>query len=86
MEANLGRPPRAIIWPYGRCTELALQAAKDLGFAFSMKLDPEPASTSSLDAIPRYYPADRPKLGDIVRNLRFEPQRPQHAAHCMSDA
>jgi biofilm PGA synthesis lipoprotein PgaB len=60
MEANLERPPRVIVWPYGRRTELALQAAKELGFAFSMNLDPEPASTSNLDAIPRYYPADRP--------------------------
>ena len=77
MEANLGSPPRAIVWPYGRRTELALQAAKDLGFAFSMNLDPEPAYTSGLDAIPRYYPADRPSLADIVRALRFEPQRPR---------
>ena len=58
-------------------TGLALQAAKDLGFAFSMNLDPEPASTSRLDAIPRYYPTGRPGLADIVRDLRFEPQRPR---------
>jgi peptidoglycan/xylan/chitin deacetylase (PgdA/CDA1 family) len=77
MEANLGRPPRAIIWPYGRRTGLALEAAKDLGFAFSMNLDPEPAFTSALDAIPRYYPSERPKLADIVRALRFEPERPR---------
>jgi biofilm PGA synthesis lipoprotein PgaB len=77
MEANLGRPPRVIVWPYGRRTELALQAAKELGFAFSMNLDPEPAFTSNLDAIPRYYPSDRPSLGNIVRDLRFEPQRPR---------
>lgn len=76
MEANLGHPPR-VVWPYGRRTELALQAAKELGFAFSMNLDPEPAFTSSLDAIPRYYPTDRPSLGDIVQGLRFEPQRPR---------
>jgi poly-beta-1,6-N-acetyl-D-glucosamine N-deacetylase len=77
MEANLGRPPRVIIWPYGRRTGLALQVAKDLGFAFSMNLDPEPASTSNLDAIQRYYPAGNPSLADIVRALRFEPQRPR---------
>ena len=76
MEDNLGHPPRAIVWPYGRRTEIALQVAKELGFVFSMNLVPEPASTSNLDAIPRYYPSERPSLEDIVRALRFEPQRP----------
>ena len=60
METNLGHPPRAIVWPYGRYTGTALQAAKELGFAFALTLDPEPASTSDLDAIRRYYPAGRP--------------------------
>ena len=73
MEANLGRSPRAIVWPYGRLPGLALQAAKELGFPFSMNLDPEPAYTSDLYAIQRYYPADRPSLGDIVRQFALRP-------------
>ena len=40
-------------------------------------MDPEPAYTSNLDAIQRYYPTGNPSLADIVRNLRFEPQRPR---------
>jgi poly-beta-1,6-N-acetyl-D-glucosamine N-deacetylase len=76
MKANLGHPPRAIAWPYGRYTGPALQVAKELGFAFALTLEPEPAYTSNLHAIQRYLPTGRPSLGDIVRNLRFEPQRP----------
>ena len=76
MEANLGHPPRAIAWPYGRYTGPALQVAKELGFTFALTLADEPAYTSDLYAIRRYYPTGHPSLGDIVRNLRFEPQRP----------
>jgi peptidoglycan/xylan/chitin deacetylase (PgdA/CDA1 family) len=77
MEANLGQPPRAIAWPYGRYSGPALQVAKELGFAFALTLADEPAYTSDLYAIRRYYPTGRPSLGDIVRNLRFEPPRPR---------
>jgi biofilm PGA synthesis lipoprotein PgaB len=77
MAANLGQPPRAIAWPYGRYTGPALQAAKDLGFAFALSLEPEPAYTSDVYAIQRYIPTGNPTLADIVRNLRFEPDRPE---------
>ena len=76
MESNLGRPPRAIAWPYGRYTGPALQVAKDLGFAFALSLEPEPDYTSDLYAIQRYIPTGNPSLADIARNLRFEPDRP----------
>jgi peptidoglycan/xylan/chitin deacetylase (PgdA/CDA1 family) len=76
MEANLGHPPRTMTWPYGRYTGPALDVAKELGFSFALTLEPEPAYTSDLFAIHRYFPSDNPKLGDIVRNLRFEPPRP----------
>jgi biofilm PGA synthesis lipoprotein PgaB len=76
MQANLGQPPRAIAWPYGRYTGPALLVAKDLGFAFALSLEPEPAYTSDLYAIQRYIPTGRPNLGDIARNLRFEPDHP----------
>ncbi len=77
IEANLGHPPRAIVWPYGRYTGPALQVAKDLGFDFALSLEPEPAYTSNLYAIQRYFPTGNPSLADIVRNLRFEPERPE---------
>jgi peptidoglycan/xylan/chitin deacetylase (PgdA/CDA1 family) len=76
MEANLGHPPRTMTWPFGRYTGPALDVAKELGFSFALTLEPEPAYTSDLHAIHRYFPSGNPQLGDIVRNLRFEPARP----------
>jgi poly-beta-1,6-N-acetyl-D-glucosamine N-deacetylase len=76
MEANLGRPPRTIAWPYGRYSGPGLQVAKEVGFEFALTLADEPAYTADLLAIRRYYPTGNPTLGDIVRNLRFDPQRP----------
>ncbi len=76
MEANLGHPPRTLAWPYGRYTGTALQVAKEEGFTFALTLADEPAYTSDLHAIRRFYPTGNPSLGDILRNLRFEPLRP----------
>jgi peptidoglycan/xylan/chitin deacetylase (PgdA/CDA1 family) len=76
MAANLGHPPRAMVWPYGRYTGPALAVTKQLGFRFSLTLEPEPAYTSDLFAIHRYFPTENASLADIVRNLRFEPDRP----------
>jgi poly-beta-1,6-N-acetyl-D-glucosamine N-deacetylase len=76
MEAQLGRRPRAIVWPYGRYTGPALEVAKQLGFLFGLPLDTEPADTSDLYAIRRFYPTANLRLGDLVRNLRFEAARP----------
>src|SRR5215469_2356790 len=77
MAAKLGRPPRTIVWPYGRYTGPALEVAKQLGFSFAVTLTPEPAYTSDLFAIHRYDATQNPNLGDLVRNLRFEPERPR---------
>jgi peptidoglycan/xylan/chitin deacetylase (PgdA/CDA1 family) len=76
MAANLGHPPRTLVWPFGRYTGPGLEVAKQLGFRFALALEPEPAYTSELNAIPRYFPSRNPTLADIARNLRFEPGRP----------
>jgi len=76
MLANLGRNPRALVWPFGRYSGPALEVAKQVGFSFALTLEPEPAYTSDLYAIHRYFPSQNPTLGDIARNLRFEPGRP----------
>ncbi|HEY2752445.1 poly-beta-1,6-N-acetyl-D-glucosamine N-deacetylase PgaB [Phenylobacterium sp.] len=77
LEAHLGRRPRAIAWPYGRYTGLALDIARELGLAFSFDLEPEPSDAADLSAIHRYYPSGDPGLGDIVRNLRFDAPGPR---------
>jgi peptidoglycan/xylan/chitin deacetylase (PgdA/CDA1 family) len=76
MAKELGHPPRAMVWPFGRYTGPALEVAKQLGFRFAITLEPEPASTADLFAIHRYFPSENASFGDIVRNLRFEPERP----------
>jgi peptidoglycan/xylan/chitin deacetylase (PgdA/CDA1 family) len=76
MAANLGRAPRTMVWPFGRFSGPALDVVRQLGFTFALTLEPEPASTANPYRINRYFPAQNPTLGDIVRNLRFEPGRP----------
>ena len=53
-------PPRAMVWPYGRYTGSGLEVAKALGFTFAVTLEPEPAYTSDLFAINRYFPSQIP--------------------------
>ena len=76
IAANLGRPPRAMVWPFGRFSGPGLEVAKATGFTFALTLEPEPAYTSDLYAIHRYFPSRNPNIGDLARNLRFEPDRP----------
>ncbi|MGH8430332.1 MAG: poly-beta-1,6-N-acetyl-D-glucosamine N-deacetylase PgaB, partial [Solimonas sp.] len=56
MAANLGRAPRALVWPFGRYSGPALEVAKQVGFTFALTLEPEPAYTSEPFAIHRYFP------------------------------
>jgi poly-beta-1,6-N-acetyl-D-glucosamine N-deacetylase len=77
MATNLGRAPRAVVWPYGRYTGPGLEVAKQLGFNFSLTLEAEPAYTSDLFAIHRYFPTGNPRLGEIADNLRFEAPQPR---------
>ena len=77
LAANLGHPPRAIVWPYGRYTGPGLEVAKELGFSFSLTLEAEAAYTSDLFAIHRYFPTQNPTLDEITDNLRFDPPQPR---------
>jgi poly-beta-1,6-N-acetyl-D-glucosamine N-deacetylase len=76
MVANLGRAPRAMVWPYGRYSGPALDVTRQVGFTFALTLEPEPAYTGNLYAINRYFPSRNPSLSDIANNLRFAPGRP----------
>lgn len=76
IAGQLGRAPRAIVWPFGRYSGPALSEAKTAGFTFALTLEPEPAYTSDLFAIHRYFPSLNPNLGDLARNLRFDPDYP----------
>jgi peptidoglycan/xylan/chitin deacetylase (PgdA/CDA1 family) len=76
MTAHLGHAPRALAWPFGQYTGPALEVAIELGFTFALTLDPEISGTSDLTGIHRYYPTRNPGLGELARNLKFEPGSP----------
>lgn len=69
MRTELTREPRAIVWPYGRYNEDTLAIAEQLGFTFSLTLEPGPADASRPLAIPRFLPTGDPTLATWVANL-----------------
>jgi peptidoglycan/xylan/chitin deacetylase (PgdA/CDA1 family) len=71
MQQELGKPPRAIVWPYGRYNQQALDVASGLGFQFAMTLSPAPADAAHPLAIGRFLPTGDPELDVMVTNLRF---------------
>ncbi|WP_198173658.1 poly-beta-1,6-N-acetyl-D-glucosamine N-deacetylase PgaB [Lysobacter soli] len=71
MRVELGREPRALVWPYGRYNEETLAIAKDIGFAFAMTLEPGPADAMRPFAIERFLPTGDPDLSTWVSNLRL---------------
>jgi peptidoglycan/xylan/chitin deacetylase (PgdA/CDA1 family) len=71
MQRELGVRPRAMVWPFGRYGEPALQAAREAGFRFALTLDPAPASATRPLALARFLPTDDPRLGELAPALRF---------------
>ena len=66
MTRELGRAPRAIAWPYGRYTQIAVEIAKALGFRFALTFDPEPALASRPLAIARFALSTGSRLPPLV--------------------
>ena len=59
---ELGRAPRALVWPFGRYVGPSLAAAKRVGFRFALTLDPEPADPRLPMALARFYPSQAPEV------------------------
>lgn len=72
LAQRLGRRPRCMVWPYGRYNLDALGIARRLGMPVTLTLDPEPASPSRLDAVPRLLTMGDPRVRDIARMMRFD--------------
>jgi peptidoglycan/xylan/chitin deacetylase (PgdA/CDA1 family) len=70
MTRELGRAPRAIAWPYGRYTQIAVEIAKALGFRFALTFDPEPALASRPLAIARFALSTGSRLPPLVERLQ----------------
>lgn len=77
MASALGRAPRALVWPFGRFSALALAEARAAGFTFALTLEAEPASPYDPFMLHRYFPNRSPGLGEIADNLRFAVEAPE---------
>jgi len=71
LRQELGREPRAMVWPYGRYNEDTLALAKESGFTFALTLESGPADAARPLSIPRFLPANDPALSTWVDNLRL---------------
>ncbi len=76
LRRELGRAPRALVWPFGRYSGPALEAAQAAGFRFTLTLDPEPADAQRPLTIGRFYPSQAPDLAALANNLRFREESP----------
>jgi peptidoglycan/xylan/chitin deacetylase (PgdA/CDA1 family) len=55
FEERLGHPVRVIVWPYGRYTDIAVEAAVEEGFGMALTLNREPGRLDDLLHTGRYY-------------------------------
>lgn len=75
IKRELGRPPRAIMWPYGAYTQSAEAIAESLGMSASFTLGlpvtfpDKPFGTAGLKAIPRLVLTSNPSVADMVWSL-----------------
>ena len=72
MARELGRAPRALVWPFGRYSGPAREEAAAAGFRFALTLDPAAADALKPMDIGRYFPTLNPSYGEIAANLRFD--------------
>ena len=70
---ELGKAPRAFVWPYGRYSLKTIEIARSLGYSFALNLNDEPARASWPMEIARYLPERNPTLGAMLEDLRHQP-------------
>lgn len=73
--AETGTAPRVLVWPFGRYSGPAQNAARAAGFALAFTLEPERADARQPMALHRYYPTWDPSLGILAWNLGFPAPR-----------
>jgi len=76
IQREIGQRPRTVVWPFGRYSESANDAAQRAGFVFALTLDPEPADAARPMALGRYLPTNDPTLSEVLVRLRFTPRLP----------
>ncbi len=78
-----GKPPRAMVWPYGAHNAIANEVANELGMSISLTLDEdEQAQTNKLGLVGRFLIDANPtelRLAEIeVREIALDKQRVMH--------
>ena len=71
MQRELGTRPRAMVWPYGRYNQEAVQVLKEGGYEFAFTLDYEPGQLQRPLEIGRYWPTGNLQLIDLINDLAF---------------
>lgn len=70
IERETGRAPRAMVWPYGEHSGLALSIAADHGMPITFTLIDTLGTPDSLGALPRHLITPDPPIGALVTELR----------------
>jgi peptidoglycan/xylan/chitin deacetylase (PgdA/CDA1 family) len=70
MKRELGKSPRALVWPYGRYTTAATDIAREEGFTFALTLDSEPADASKPMELARYLLSQNFDFKNFANNPR----------------
>ncbi len=70
IEEEVGRRPRAVVWPYGEYSRVTEDIARDLGMPVSMGLVPGPQSPLRLDGMHRYVVTANMSVEDLAWYLR----------------
>lgn len=73
LSRELGKRPRAFVWPYGRYSLHTIELAREMGYEFALNLNDEPSTADLPMEIARYLPEHNPTLGQIMTDLRHEP-------------
>jgi hypothetical protein len=73
---RLGKPPRALAWPFGQYNRASVEIAEEQGFQFTLALDDGPAEVSTPLAIARILPTNDPALSAMVSAIEFEGRLP----------
>lgn len=73
---ELGRKPRAVVWPFGRYSLAAIEVIQSEGLQFALSLQDELSETGLPFEISRYYPRANQTLADLLDDLRFSDRLP----------
>lgn len=75
IEANTGRRPRVMTWPYGRFNAQTVGIAADLGMSMTLTLTNERGSLSDLSSLGRHLVLGNPSVDRLGLDLLQPPQQ-----------